>query len=450
MSERGWRRVGTELLSRRRLLRGALGGGAAIVGLPLLEIFAGRAARASCDTGFPRRLGFFLWGNGNLPEHWTPLGEGTADEWALSEQLAALALVKHKLAVVSGYSVKVDNISPHWSGACGLLTGRALVGDDDDWQVAGPTLDQVVAQAVGGDTLYRSMQLGIATDEVFSFSDATTQNYGETDPYTLYQRLFGDTFVEPGKGGTVSPTLGYRRSALDAVMDDIAAMQGVLGAADRARLEQHLDGVRQLELRLARLQEDPPDYESCSRPDAPEGSYPDIDGRPQLSEKSRAMAHLLAMALACDQTRVFTFQFSRALDNSLYGDATDGHHSLTHDEPDDQPTVHAITLAIMDELAYLLETLDAVPEGEGTLLDNSIVLATSETSEGKTHSLDEMPIVIAGGGCGAIPVDQHVRSYSQDNVGKVMLTVARAMGLTLGEWGADDTRVTDGVSELEA
>ncbi len=436
--------------SRRRVLRGMLTGGSVAVGLPMLEVFAGRAARASCETGFPRRFGVFSWGNGNLPDRFLPIGEGRGDDWQLSEQLAALAAVKHKLAVVSGYSVKVDNISPHWSGACGLLTGRALVGDDDDWEVAGPTIDQVVAAEVGGDTLFRSLQIGISSENVFSWTDATTRNYGETDPFALYQRLFGDTFVEPGGEGVVSPSLGFRRSALDAVMADISGLQANLGASDRQRLEQHLDGVRELELRLARLQEDPPDYEACARPDAPATEYPDVDGRAALSDRSRAMAHLLAMSLACDQTRVFNFQYSPPLDNSLYQGATDGHHSLTHDESGEQPMVNEIVLDIMDELAYLLETLDAVPEGDGTLLDNSIVLATTESSEGKTHSLDDMPIVLAGGGCGRIPVDMHVRNYSQDNVGKVMLSLLRAMGINAAEWGAADTRVTDSLSELEA
>ncbi|MCB9777633.1 MAG: DUF1552 domain-containing protein [Alphaproteobacteria bacterium] len=438
--------------SRRRFLRGLMAGGSAAVALPILEIAAGRQAfgATSCGSGFPQRFGLFFWGNGNLPPRWTPVGEGDGDDWALSDQLAPLAAVKDKLTVVSGHAVKVTNISPHWSGGVGLLTGQALIGDDNYWEVAAPTIDQVIADEIGGETLYRSMQIGVASEKVFSWSDATTQNFGETDPYTLYQRLFGDTFVEPGSGGIVDPRLGYRRSALDAVMADIGALQASLGASDRQRLEQHLDGVRELEQRLARLQEDPPDYESCTRPDAPETDYPELEGRPQLVARSRAFAHLTAMALACDQTRVLTFQFSQPLNGDLYGDAADGHHSLTHDEGGDQPTVHEITTTIIGELAYLLETLDAVPEGEGTLLDNSLVLACSETSEGKTHSLEELPLLLAGGGCGKLVTGRHVRSYTADNAGHVMLSVLRAMGVNRADWGDGDTYVSDGLSEIEA
>ena len=441
-----WRRVG-ERLSRRRLLRGMLGGSAVMVGLPWLEIFAGRAARAGCDSGFPRRFGQWMWGNGNLPDRWTPIGDG--DDWELSEQLQPLAAFQRKMTVVSGMTVKVQNAVPHWSGASGLLTGGALEGDDDDWAVLGPTLDQVIAAEVGGDTIYRSLSIGVESEDVFSFTDATTRNYGETDPYTLYERLFGDTFREPGEEGTVDPSLGFRRSALDAVMTDIDELQSVLGYTDKVRLEQHLDGVRELESRLARLQEDPPDYEACLRPDAPEGSYPDIDGRPQLAAINDAMARLLAMALACDQTRVFAYQFSKPVSNPLYPDASDGHHNLTHNEPGEQPEVNAITLQIMEQLAVFLDVLDSVPEGDGTLLDNCLLLCTSEVSEGRTHSLDDIPMIVAGGGCGRIAMGKHVRSYTQDNAGKAILSLMRAMDLPAATWGEGDSEVDDGLSEIE-
>lgn len=432
--------------SRRRLLKGLLGGGLVTVALPTLEIFQ---ARASCGSGFPRRFGCFLWGNGNLPPRWTPTGTGS--EWELSDQLAPLLNYKSKLSVISGFSIKnTPNISPHWSGAVSLLTGQLLVGDDDSWTVAAPTIDQVVAQALGGDTIYRSLQVGVDRESCFSYSGPNANNPAEISPFALYERLFGSTFREPGEGGLVDPTLGFRRSALDAVLGDIQDLQSELGSNDKVRLEQHLDGVRDLELRLARLEEDPPNLAACMRPPAPLEDYPDIDGRPQLSARSRAQADLLAMALACDQTRVFTFQFSPALSSALYPEMEDGHHSLTHNEPDDQPQVHAITVYIMQEFAYLLEALDRIPEGDGTLLDNCLILGASEVSEGRTHSLDEVPLLVAGGGCGKLKMGQHIRSYSADNAGKLMVSLLRGMEMQVASWGAGDTLETEGISELEA
>jgi hypothetical protein len=146
---------------------------------------------------------------------------------------------------------------------------------------------------------------------------------------------------------------------------------------------------------------------------------------------------------------VVTLQITRPLNNTLFPDATDGHHSLTHDEAGDQPQVDNITTYLMGCFADFLAALDAVPEGEGTVLDNTIVLACSEVSEGKTHSLDEMPVLLAGGGCGSLVTGQHIRSYTQENVGKVMLSVLRAMDVNVASWGAGEAEVDEGVSELE-
>lgn len=433
--------------SRRRFLRGALaGGGLVTVGLPALEVFAPRKAYAGGEL-FPRRFGLFYWGNGNRPDQWTPDGDGSGDDWALSEELLPLAALKEKLTVVSGLSTKVANISPHWSGAAGLLTGRQVDGDDDSWTVYGPTLDQVIAQELGGYTLYRSLEIGIGSSSIFSYSGPNAPVPAENDPFTLFERLFGDTFREPGEKGVVDPALGYRRSVLDAVMGDIGRLQGQLGSADRQRLEQHLDGVRELELRLARLEEDPPDYKSCARPSSPESDYPEIDGRPQLSARSRVMADMLAMALACDQSRVFHFQFSPPLYRGLFPDASDDHHNLTHNESGDQPEVNAITTYIMEEFAYLLGALDAVPEGDETLLDHTVVMACSEISEGRTHSLDELPLVFAG--AGAFKKNHHYRSYTQENASKAVLSVLRAMDIPAASYGQDETLATDSLSAIE-
>jgi hypothetical protein len=436
-----------EGLGRRGFLRGVARGALVTLALPWLEIFAGKQARAGCDNGLPKRLVVWFWGNGNRPDQWTPSGEGTG--YTLSEELAPLAAFQDRLTVCSGFSAKVDNISPHWSGAAGILTGQQIDGDDDNWTVAGPTLDQVVAQEIGGSTVYRSMQVGVQSDEVYSYAGPNAPNYGETDPTVLFERLFGDSFRAPGENTEPDPALGYRRRVLDAVMEDVRALQAELGAEDRVRLEQHLDGVAALEDRLRVLQEDPPDLAACMRPDGPEESYPDIDGRPQIQAIHAAMAELVAMSLACDQTRVVTLQITRPLNNVLFPEATDGHHGLTHNEGGDQPEVHAITTYLMTCFADFLAALDAVPEADGTLLDNTVVLACSETSEGKTHSLDEMPVLLAGGGCGALARGTHIRSYTQENVGKVMLSVARSLDVNLATWGGGDAEVDEGVSELE-
>ena len=162
---------------------------------------------------------------------------------------------------------KVENLSAHWSGAIGLLTGQQFDGVDGDWTVATPTLDQVVASAIGQQTIYSSLQVGISTGNVLSYSGPKQQNFGETDPYTLYNRLFGGDFVPAGEEQQVSPTLGWRKRVLDAVMDDSHRLQSELGSADRERLDRHLEGIASLEDQLTRLQENPPASAACTRPE---------------------------------------------------------------------------------------------------------------------------------------------------------------------------------------
>jgi hypothetical protein len=433
--------------TRRSVLRGMFRGAVVTVGLPPLLATTTRGARAACDDGFPKRFGLFFWGNGNRPDQWTPAGEGA--DWALSESLAPLASVKEKISVVSGLSVKVPNIIPHWSGAIGLLTGQAPDGVDGDWDVGAPTIDQLLAQSIGGETIYRSLEVGVDTASAVSWAGPGAQYPCEDDPYAFFDRLFGASFREPGSDAEPDPSIAFRRSVLDAVMGDINALQSAAGREDRVRLERHFDGIRELELRLARLQEDPPNLAACTRPSAPEAAYPDVDGRPQISARCRAMSDLIAMSFACDQTRVASMYLGYPVSNTMFEGITDGHHSLTHNEPSPQPQVQDITHQVITEFAYLLDALDAIPEGDGTLLDHCCMLGTTDVSEGRIHSLDEMPIVLAGGACGALNMGIHHRSYGQENAAKLMLSIVRAMGVTQEGLGAGDTWTTDGLSAIE-
>ncbi len=438
-------------VGRRRFLRGVFQGSAVYVGLPLFDyLLNGNGTALACGGAIPRRFGIYYWGNGNRPDQWTPSTDG--DDYELSEELSPLLNVKSKIAVVTGLAVKLANVVPHLSGAAGLLTGYDLYTADGSETMAAPTIDQLIAAEIGGDTLYASIQTAATDSSGMSYNGPNSRNPPETNPYTLYEKLFGATFREPGEVVVEDPTLGLRRSVLDSVMTDIETLQGKLGSADRARLDQHLTGVRELEQRLAKLEEDPPSLESCARPVAvPSESYPDEDGRPQISARSRAMVDMLAMALACDQTRVIGHYLTDPVSNNLFPGASAGHHNLTHDEPGDQPEVHAITVMVIEELAYLLEALDAVPEADGTLLDNCAVLATSEVSLGQTHDIAEIPVVIGGSACGTLKTGMHYRSYTGDNASKLMLSLMRSMDILAPSFGDPESEAYEeaSLSEIE-
>lgn len=435
-------------LPRRTFLRGLLAGAAVTVGLPALECMIPAAHAA--DSAFPKRFGLFFWGNGNLPDRWTPSGTGQGDSWSLSEQLAPLAPIKHKVTVVTGMEVRLPNQVPHASGAAGILSGAPLDRPQDHATFIAPTIDQLIAAEVGGATLYRSLETAVhSSTSGRSYIGPNSRNPPESSPFALYERLFGASFREPGEP-LLDPTIGLRRSVLDAVTDQIGDLQARVGAQDRIRLEQHLDGIRGLELRLARLEEDPPDLAACERPLPPELSYPDLAGRPQLAEVNALMAELLAMALACDQTRVFSHWFSDPVNDLLFRDTTAGHHDLTHNEPGSQPQVHAITVQCVEAYTALLQALDAIPEGDGTLLDHCAILGVSEVSLGQTHSLQEMPILIGGSANGALRTDLHHRAVGGDNASKVLLTLMRVMGVNAASFGVEGAKTSDSLTAIEA
>jgi hypothetical protein len=435
-------------LDRRTMLRGLIGGAAVAVGLPLLDIFLDESGTALAGgDALPKRFGIFFWGNGVLPVRWVPASTGAA--WELSETLAPLAAVKDQINVVSGMKVYTGNMVPHFSGPVGMFSGAPYPLNDMS-TFAEPSIDQVIANAVGKDTRFKSLEVAVEPGGIsLSYNGPHSVNPPESSPIALFNRVFVNGFVMPGTTPIPDPRLPLRRSVLDAIQDDVTGLQAQLGSVDKTRLEEHLEGIRELEQRLVKLEQNPPSLANCALPPKPLDVYPDIEGRPALSDISRAMVDILVMALACDQTRVFSDWFSSPVDNLLYPSASKGHHQLTHDEPDPQDQVADILLYIMTELAYLLSALRAVPEGIGTLLDHCAILATSDCSLGRSHSVEDYPIIIAGSCNGALKTGLHYRSVANENTSKVLLTLARAMGMTLDSYGKEAGLVSTSLSAIE-
>ncbi len=440
----------TRPLSRRTVLRGLLGGAAVSVGLPWLEIFGpqARSAFAAPAEGFPKRFALFFWGNGMLPERWIPGSTGEA--WPITEQLEPLRDVWNDVSVVTGLRVMTGNVIPHGSGPGGFLSGAPLLVNGDQHTFAAPSIDQVIANAIGNDTRFRSIEFGAEPDGGLSYNGPNSRNPPESSPFALFERVFGVGFRLPGETTEVDPTIGLRRSVLDAVMTQTSRLEARLGSSDRARLDQHLTGIRDLERRLARLEEDPPQLDACARAEEPLADYPDLDGRPQLAEKNRAMCDIAAMALACDQTRVISNFLTSPVNNLLFEGASAGHHQLTHDEPGEQPQVNAITIRLMHEFAYMVEALRAVPEGEGTLLDSMLVLGTSDVSFARTHSIDEYPVLLGGTAGGYFKRNFHYRSGTGENASTLLLSILRSMGIEREEFGAEGGRVASSLAGIEA
>ncbi len=293
-------------------------------------------------------------------------------------------------------------------------------------------------------------ELGVLPSNGLSHNGPKSLNPPESSPARLFDRLFNPDsgFRAPGSMAPVDPKLRLRRSVLDAVHQDANRLAGRLGRKDAGRLDQHLTGIRELELRIARLEASPPNLEACTVPPAPAESFPDVAGRPPLSALSTAMWDLLAMALACDQTRVFSVFFSPPLTDALFLDAPAGHHQLTHDEGGQQPNVHNIVRFVMGELARLMERLGQVTEGDDTLLHHTAMLCTSDVSFGRTHSIEDYPILVCGGASGALRRGVHVRAQGE-SVTRVGLSLMRAVGVPIAEFGQGAALVRDGLGGLE-
>ncbi|MEL6178251.1 MAG: DUF1552 domain-containing protein [Myxococcota bacterium] len=435
-------------LSRRTFLRGLLGGTAITLGLPPLEAFFNANGTAYANGQSPRRFGLFFWGNGILPERWIPTDSGP--DWTLSDQLKPIERVRDHITLLSGMEVKTGNPLAHVSGPAGLLTGQSPIVRGDEYTFAAPTMDQVMAATIGGETQFRSLEVGVEPrGKGMSFNGPDSVNPPTSDPAALFERLFGANFREPGSEPIIDPTLSVRRSILDAVMADANTLKNRLGANDQQRLDQHFAAVRDLELRVARLQEAPPDLAACVQPTMP-AAFDESDGRVRVSERARVVTDLVTMAFACDLTRVLTFWHSDPLNDLLYPETTAGHHQLTHDEPGDQPQVHSIVLAIMESFATMVDTMRSIPEGDGTLLDNSIIMGTTDVSFGRTHQINEYPILLAGTGQGRLKTGFHYRSETKENTSLVSFSLLRAMGVQISEFGVDEGRVTQGLSVIES
>lgn len=427
-----------------------LGGAVVGVGLPALETFLHPNGNAwATGEALPTRFGLFYWGNGNVASSWMPSSTGQGSAWSLSPTLSPLQDHKHRLALVTGLSLRLPNTSPHHPGACGILTGRKLLDPLQGFSYPSATLDQVAADTLGTATPFRSLEFGAVAQGGLSFRSAVSRNPAEDSPHALFARVFGNGGLSSGGLWAPNPTVALRRSVLDAVSEDATTLRGRLGVSDQRRLDAHFTAIRELEIRLARLDAPPVTTEICQTPEEPERDYPDIQGRPQIREKNQVMSRILALALACDQTRVFSNFLTYPISDLLFPNADMGHHEMTHDEPAPQSGVVEIQKHILTCFGDMLQAFEDIEEGDGTLLDHMAVLATSDNGEARTHSFDEWPVLIAGTAGGRLLNDVHVRRTQSDSTSHAVLSLLRAVGVERASWGEDDNQVSTGIDEIE-
>jgi len=440
-------------LDRRSFLRGSLGGAAVTVGLPLLDVFLNANGDALAATGapLPRRFGTWFFGCGMNPPRWNPGSEGL--DWELTPELLPTAAIKDRINVLSGFSVLLagEANQVHRTGVFGTLCGGAPRKADE---TEGPSLDVLISDQIGTSTRFRSLEMAATGNPRHSNSlrSASSVNPAEPSPLSLYARVFGSGFADPNAAEfTPDPRLMLRRSALSLVGEDRKRIEGQLGHSDRARLDQYFTSLRQVEQQLDLQLQKPPPLEACTVPAGPAGTPVDTEIEHVMTNHA-LMAEILALTLACDQTRVFNVTFSNRASGLRTPGSADNHHTLTHEEPRDpvlgyQPKATFFVLKSMEAWATFVETLDAVPEGDGSLLDNCLVMAHSETADANSHSVVGLPIMLAGTAGGRMRTGLHVSGVG-DSTSRIGLTMQQIMGLNVDRWGARQNESNRPVTEI--
>jgi hypothetical protein len=432
-------------------------GAAVSIPLPLLEIMLNGNGTAYAQTATPVPPLFVMWffGNGSLPGVWKPAMTGTGSNWALSPQLQGLSAVKPYLTVISGLTNKlVVGGAEHPTGSAGATTGAPLNGN----AVTAPSIDQVVAKLISKGAPFNSIEVGVtpATPNgpqdslaTVSHNGPNAKNVPEYTPQAVFNRLFMGTTTSPTPTTTDQATklASVRKSVLDAVLADGAALEKRLGAADKQRVEQHLTSIRGIENRLTSMPSGTMVPMMCGTPTAPTvGKDTNSEAPPGVNT---AMADLSMLALACDKTRVLSFVFSLPAAHVYYRHLgsnmnADFHDTICHGDAGDQssqPRVDTGVHYVISCLNEFLTKMQATPHGASNLLDQSLVLVTSDTAWGKIHTNAEWPVLLAGKAGGRLQGDGHY-NFPGDNLSKALLTVAQIMGSTSTTFGSGAGAVT--------
>lgn len=441
-------------INRRTVLRGF---GTALA-LPFLEamtpgtVFS--AARAATSVGVPpKRMAFFFVPNGvHLPD-WTPQREGF--DYDLPYILEPLARVKDDVSVLTGLThdkgrANGDGPGDHARSASVFLTGAQPRKTDGANIRSGISVDQVAAQQIGRQTRFASLELGCdagrnagncdsgyscAYSHNISWQSETTPVAHETNPRLVFERLFANNVADDADKSRQQREF-FRQSLLDFVNEDARRLRNQLGRADQRKLDEYLTGVREIERRIQRS-------ESGARPTQGLSDLTKPAGIPDdYAEHIRLMCDMMLLAFQGDLTRISTCMFARAGSNRSYREigVPDGHHDLSHHGGDaaKHAKIRQINRYHVAQFAYFLERLKEIPEGDGTLLDNCMIVYGSGISDGNRHNNENLPVILAGSGGGEIDSGRHVRYDEETPVTNLYLSLLDRIGAPV-DWLGDST-----------
>jgi hypothetical protein len=442
-------------LSRRRVLKGMLNGMAVSVGLPLLDCMLDGGGKAlASGAPLPLRFVTWFWGLGGASSVFVPKKVGA--DYDLPEELLPLERVRQHVNVYTNFNAFRDSAPNlcHYTGWVVCRAGMAPIASEDK---PGETIDVTIARTIGRASRFPTVMVTANGDmrTSFSYENANSINAAEPSPLNLYAKIFGPGYQDPNaEGFTPDPLVMARRSVLSGVLDETRRLAAVVGAEDRARLDQYFTGLRDLERQFDQQLTKPEPIAACRAV-----AEPGLDPRPGIdadtvSLRHRQLTDLMAMALACDQTRVFNMAYSAAFAGTIKPGYEKPHHTTTHEEPIDkeagyQTVASWFTRRAMEEWAYFVDAFAKVREGDGTLLDNMLIYASTDSNWARIHSIDGIPMFTAGRAGGRIRSGLHVDGAGTAAT-RVGYTAMKVFGVDAASWGTKSNATSSEVSEILA
>ena len=436
-------------LPRRTVLRG-LG---ATLALPLLDSMVPALTAQSRTAAAPvTRFGVFYVPNGMSMPYWYPQTEGPLDE--LPPTLRSLEAFKDRVLICGGLDDESANLvkggGDHARSAGTFLTCvpyKITNGADVSNAVS---MDQIAARELSKETQLASLELGIESNAMLGNCDGgascaytntiawrtpTTPLPIENDPRAIFERMFGTT-------GSTDPAARLERmrrdrSILDLVGAELNGLERVVGPADQVKLDEYLEAVRDIERRIAMAEEQ--NTRELPVVDQPIGVPNDY------AEHARLQMDLLALAYQTDLTRISTFMLAREVSGRAYPEVgvSDSHHPLSHhqDEPAKLERLHKINEYQFQQFAYLVEKLDALPEGDGSMLDSTLFLYGTGISDSNTHFHDDLPIVLVGGKNAGIKGGRYIRYPADTPLANLHVTILEKLGVPVEAFGDSTGRL---------
>lgn len=412
--------------TRRKFLATAAGG---VLAAPFVRLLGPTAAEAA--SGQAKRLLIFFSPNGTIPRLWKPTGSGGSYRFGDGSMLEPLQGLEDDLLVVGG--LDFYQATNHEGGMGAMLTNGTGP------ETSGLSLDQYVAAQLGAGTRLPSLELGVLTS-AWGGGVQTRMSYGtggvlmtpDDDPKNAFTRMFGD--IAGGEEG-VQRLFARRQSVLDLHRDELRDLHGRIGAAEQRKLDTHLDSLRALEKQLEPL------GDVCEPLGAPTGL--DSRANDQAPDLLAAQIELAVQALACDLTRVASIQFSHTVSPTSFTwlGISEGHHSLSHAADGTAGVADFVKCEqwCAAQFAALVQRMKDTPDpdGEGSLLDNTVVVWTKEMGDSRAHVCTDVPFIIAGNGGGAFRTGRYLDMGGISHA-HLLVSICQALGLSNDTFGNPD------------